>query len=234
MRKFLACGFVLSLALALPALQAGSDDQKATREALQALQDYIGGWNGNGTSDKDTSKIWKEKVEWSWRFKGKDAWLSLTMDKSELFRKGELRWLPADETYQLKLVDAAGKEKVFTGEFKRSFLILEHKNPTTREVEQLKFNIAGGGIRQVFQVWVKPAGRTLFNRQYLVSYTKDGESFGAAKKQNECVVTGGLGTMAVSYMGMTYYVCCSGCRDAFNENPAKIIAEYKAKKRKGG
>jgi YHS domain-containing protein len=37
--------------------------------------------------------------------------------------------------------------------------------------------------------------------------------------------------MAVSYNGQTYYVCCSGCRDAFNENPAKIIAEFKKKNR---
>jgi YHS domain-containing protein len=34
-------------------------------------------------------------------------------------------------------------------------------------------------------------------------------------------------------MGMTYYVCCTGCRDAFNENPSKIIAEYKARKAAG-
>jgi YHS domain-containing protein len=37
--------------------------------------------------------------------------------------------------------------------------------------------------------------------------------------------------MQVSYMGTTYYVCCSGCRDAFNENPAKVIAEYQKKKK---
>jgi len=34
--------------------------------------------------------------------------------------------------------------------------------------------------------------------------------------------------------GQTYYVCCGGCRDAFNENPAQIIKEYLAKKKKGG
>ena len=60
-------------------------------------------------------------------------------------------------------------------------------------------------------------------------------TFGAAggEKKPECVVTGGLGTMQVSYMGQTYYVCCTGCRDAFNENPAKIIAEYKKRKAAG-
>jgi len=29
---------------------------------------------------------------------------------------------------------------------------------------------------------------------------------------------------------VTYYVCCSGCRDAFNENPEKYIKEFNAKK----
>jgi YHS domain-containing protein len=32
--------------------------------------------------------------------------------------------------------------------------------------------------------------------------------------------------------GVTYYVCCSGCRDAFNEDPEKYIKEYEAKKKK--
>jgi YHS domain-containing protein len=33
----------------------------------------------------------------------------------------------------------------------------------------------------------------------------------------------------VSYNGKDYYVCCSGCRDAFKENPEKYIKEAEAK-----
>ena len=29
------------------------------------------------------------------------------------------------------------------------------------------------------------------------------------------------------YKGKTYYVCCSGCRDAFNENPEKFLKALK-------
>lgn len=43
----------------------------------------------------------------------------------------------------------------------------------------------------------------------------------------ECVVTGGLGTMPVTFEGQTYYVCCTGCRDYFNDGPAKVLAEYR-------
>ncbi|MCA9060042.1 MAG: YHS domain-containing protein [Planctomycetaceae bacterium] len=33
-----------------------------------------------------------------------------------------------------------------------------------------------------------------------------------------------MGTITVSYMGRSYYVCCSGCKAAFEEDPAKWIA----------
>jgi len=50
-------------------------------------------------------------------------------------------------------------------------------------------------------------------------------SLGPKEKKNECVVSGGLGTMAVQHKGETYYVCCSGCLEAFKESPEKYIAE---------
>lgn len=225
--------FVLAATLLLPAADGG-DKETDVKEALQALQDYIGGWKGNGTSEKDKSEIWKENVTWSWRFKGKDAYLTLDVKDSRLFKSGELRFLPAKDKYQLTLVDKQGKPRVYEGELKKGTLTLESVNAETKGTDQLKFNLAGGGVRQVLTLSTKAEGRTIFNKQFQVSYTKEGESFGAAAKKNECVVTGGQGTMAVSFMGQTYYVCCGGCRDAFNENPAKIIQEYLAKKKKGG
>ncbi len=37
------------------------------------------------------------------------------------------------------------------------------------------------------------------------------------------MVTGGAATIAVSYGGQTYYVCCTGCRDAFTAAPEKFV-----------
>jgi ribosomal protein L24E len=91
-------------------------------------------------------------------------------------------------------------------------------------------NVAGDGVRFIYRVAHKDADSTIWKKDYLVACTKEGESLGKREKKNECVVTGGLGTMAVSYKGETYYVCCSGCADAFKEDPEKYIAEYKARK----
>ena len=232
MNRVLAACMILSLALGFRSLAGGSANE--VREALQALQDYIGGWKGNGTSEKDRSSIWNEKANWSWRFKGKDAWLTVDFPKSKHFRGGEMRYLPAKERYQLTLEDVNKKKLVFEGSLKKGRLILQRLDPESKETQQITMNTAAEGIRFIYTYSVKPENRTLFNKQYQVAFTKEGESLGTAgDKKPECVVTFGLGTIPVSYNGVTYYVCCTGCRDAFNENPAKIIKEYLAKKKKG-
>jgi hypothetical protein len=229
--KFIACSLTC-YALVLLARADAAGQSPDVKEALQALQDYIGGWKGNGTSEKDKSEIWKENANWSWRFKDKDVFLAVQIKDSKLFKSGEMRFLPDKEKYQLTLVDKKDKKQVYEGELKKGGLLLEGQDADTKATNQLKMTTAGGGLRLILTLSTKPDGRTLFNKQFQVSYTKEGENFGAAAKKNECVVTGGLGTMAVTYMGQTYYVCCSGCRDAFNDNPAKIIKEYLARKKK--
>lgn len=161
--------------------------------------------------------------------------MSVEMPDGKLYKSGEIRFLPDKGKFQFTLVDSKENKRVYLGDKKKGTLTLERKDPKTGDVEQIKMNTAGGGVRLVYTFAVKPAERTLYNKTLQISYTKEGESFGiaAGQKGPECVVTGGLGTMAVNYNGMTYYVCCTGCRDAFNENPAKIIAEYKARKKAG-
>ena len=232
--KRLFAGTVLLAAFGLlfPNLVCWSGEPTSAKEALQAFNDYIGGWKGSGTSEKDRNAIWKESGNWSWRFKGKDAWLVLELKDDKLYKKGEMRYLPDKELYQLTLTTKADKKVVFEGKFKGKRLKLTHKDKATGQTEELQLYQAGGGLRFIYEYAIKPPNRTLFSKQYMVAMTREGESFGAAAKKVECVVTGGLGTMAVTYKGQTYYVCCSGCRDAFNENPEKIIKEYLARKKK--
>jgi hypothetical protein len=234
MRKWSICIMILSLGIVLPFADAGKKktDDDEPKEGLEALQEYIGGWkNGQATSK---AGAWTEKASWSWRFKDKDRWMTFDLDGSKAYKGGEVRYLADKSKYEITLIDKTGAKAVFVGEIKKNILVVERVNPDTKDTEQLKMNIAGGGDRLNYEIWVKPDGRTMFARQLQVGYTREGVTFGteAGGKKPECVVTGGLGTMTVSYMGQTYYVCCSGCRDAFNDNPAKIIAEYNKKKKK--
>ena len=232
MQPVAGSALLLGALVLLPCADAGGKPE-SPKEALQALQDFIGGWKGSGTNKK-TNDIWRESIDWSWRFKGDDAWLTVRFIGSKLYKNGEIRWLADKNKYQLTLTDKSDKKAVFTGELKKDALTLERLNPDTKDTELLKIKTAAQGIRTVYDFSVRPEGRTLAFATYQLAYTKEGESFGSdTNKKPECVVTGGLGTMQVSYMGQTYYVCCSGCRDAFNDNPAKIVKEYLAKKKAG-
>jgi hypothetical protein len=237
MRMWIVATLLLAIPLTIPLAEAGKKAKKGAadpKEALQALQEFIGGWKGQGNSKK--GQFWKEGASWGWRFKGKDIYLTLDMDNGMLFKKGELRFLPEKDKYQFTVLDKNGGKQVYEGEIKKEMLVVERVDGDSGDTEQIKFGIAGGGDRQILTFMTKPDGRTMYNETAKIAMTKEGVTFGveAGSKKPECVVTGGLGTMAVSYMGATYYVCCGGCRDAFNENPAKIIAEYKEKKKKGG
>ena len=65
-----------------------------------------------------------------------------------------------------------------------------------------------------------------------------GTSFAVADSDNpgpKCIISGGLGSMNVTYKGKSYPVCCSGCAAAFNDDPERWLAklaENEAKKKK--
>ena len=46
------------------------------------------------------------------------------------------------------------------------------------------------------------------------------------------MVSGGLGKIKISYKGETYYVCCTGCQEAFKDDPEKYLKEYAERKAK--
>ena len=232
MKRFIALMFLMSLLA--PALAADADDKPEAKEALKELQEFIGNWKGTGGPDKPRpsprNPLWNENINWAWRFKGDDAWLHMDVKDGKLFKSAELRYLPKKKLYQLTATDKDGKKLAFEGKIERGTLKLEHINPDTKATEQITMNTAAEGDRFIYRIAHKKEGTTLWRKDYLIAFTREGVSLGKVDKKNECVVSGGLGTIAVSYKGETYYVCCSGCADAFRENPEKYINEFKAKK----
>jgi hypothetical protein len=228
---------LLSLAVLVTVVPHGlraADDPPDAKEKLKELQDFIGTWKGTGGPDKPRpgpqDPVWSETLDWSWRFKGDDAWLVLRVEGGKQFKGGEVRYLPAKDAFRLTLTDKGGHELVYEGTLKNEVLTWERRDAATGGTQRVTMNVAGDGARFVYRVAHRDEGRTIWVKDFMVACTKEGESLARSEKKNECVVSGGLGTIAVSYKGETYWVCCSGCRDAFNENPEKYIAEYKARK----
>jgi YHS domain len=222
-------------AVLVPSVMAADKEKAKAKQALQALNDYVGSYKGNGSPETprpDPKDTWGERVNWSWRFKGDDCWLQMEVEKGKHLKRADLRYLPGKELYQLTTVAADGENQVYEGKLKDEILILDRIAPDSKETQRLKMNTAGDGTRFIYRLERKRPGRTIFAKEYKVECSKEGESLSGGGKKNECIVTGGIGTIAVSFKGMTYYVCCSGCRDAFQEDPEKYVREYNLRKKK--
>lgn len=207
-----------------PLFAADKDDKKAAAEALKVVNDFVGSYKLAGPT-------WTEKGNWGWKFKGDDRWLHFDIEKGKHFKSGDLRFDPSKKKYVLVMTGADGKEKTYEGTFKDEKLTVEFTDPDSKKVtERIVMNTVDEGARFIYRLDKKKG--TIFAKDFEVQGGKEGEAFSGGGKKNICCVTGGLGTMAVTYKGKTYYVCCSGCRDAFNENPEKIIKEFEASKKK--
>jgi len=220
----------------LTALPAEQDKKASALEALKPFNMLIGKWNANGIPDGTPAERdkgqWSEVIDWSWQFKGDEAWLVATFEKGKYFKRGELRHLPKENIFQFKIETPDKQTLVFQGTLKEHELRLERVDEKTKATDRLVFSLLHHN-RINYRAEVKPAEKTFYTKLYRVGATKDGDPLvSTGPSEKECVVSGGTGTSTVSYMGKTYYVCCSGCREAFNDNPAKFVAEFEKRRAK--
>jgi hypothetical protein len=224
------------LALGFCPLSSNSADEKKLPaiEALKPFNALVGRWNASGVPEGPAEERdrghWKETLTWEWQFKAEEAWLVVVFDKGKFFKRGELRHLPKENLYQLKLETIDKQALIFRGAFKDRNLTVERTDDKTKETHKLVFSLLHSN-RIVYRSEVKPADKTFFTKQYRVGATKEGEPFVTTGfNEKECIVSGGAGTSTVTYQGKTYYVCCSGCRDAFYESPAQYVAAFEKKR----
>jgi hypothetical protein len=208
--------------------------KKSPREALQVFGDLIGTWRGTGipygTKEEQQKGFWTEYPSWEWKFKGPDAWLEVVIKDGKYYTAGELRYVPDKDHFTLQIKTTNKETHSFTGRLnKERVLTLEREDK--KETQRLVVTLLHHN-RILYRYEVKPEGKATFTKKYYVGAIKEGESFASGDGKPECIVSGGLGTSTVTYKGQTYYVCCSGCRSEFNENPEKYIKEYLAKKAK--
>ncbi|HEY1187619.1 MAG TPA: YHS domain-containing protein [Gemmata sp.] len=215
---------------------------RAPKEALQPFNVLVGAWKGSGapegTKEERAAGAWEETITWEWKFKGDDAWLALTFTKGKHFTKGELRYTAektgSEPKFTLALTTADKGTATFAGKLtdQNKVLVLTRTDGPVAEEQRLVFSLLHSN-RHLYRFESRPAGTAVaFTKKYQVGATKQGEAFANVPKGPECIVSGGLGTMKVTYKGKDYYVCCSGCRDEFKENPEKYIKEAEAKAKK--
>ena len=231
-RQWIWVGLILIVTLAVADDPAKVDRAAAQKEQLARIQAIVGTWRGVGQPQRNSTKgSWIESADWAWKFADGGPSLALKLDQGKYFSTAELRTGDKADQFVLEAKSADGSSDVtYRGTSdKEGNLTLTADDPPERMPARISLRLVAGGDR-LLVLLEKSAAAGTFARLGEIGYTRKGSGFGKGTSGPECVVTGGFGSIEVTYNGQKYFVCCTGCRDYFNENPEEVLAEYKARK----
>ncbi|WP_417392329.1 hypothetical protein [Gimesia sp.] len=229
------------------------DEQKFDNvlEALKPLQIMLGDWGGI-TFKKTDGFSSVETLDWVWDLQTNPQQPALVMqaDKSRYYENARLTYLADKQKYQLTITNRAGDKQVYEGEFsvpvekvpgdddpnvmhstyKLSLALVDP--PGEKKHAQIILNQQNNN-RYLFELYDLRGDSyarvdTITTRRKGTSFAKSDSDYG----DKTCVISGGLGTTQVNYQGKSFWVCCSGCRKAFDADPEKWIAKHEANKKK--
>ncbi|HVV99141.1 MAG TPA: YHS domain-containing protein [Planctomycetaceae bacterium] len=221
------CGFLIADETAAP-----SHDKEACQEALSQFNGLIGKWRGAAQPTRGSTKgAWTEKAEWIWDVKKDAVSLRYDIEDGQQLKSARLSYRPDNKQYRLHATFADDTERDYTGTLTGNKLVLESAEDQGK-VYRIGITLLNEK-RTLVLLEQRPANSDRFARIVEVGYTRDGTSLAVEGQDGpECIVTGGKGTMSTVYKGKTYWFCCTGCRDAFNDDPDGIIAEAAARAEK--
>ncbi len=211
--------------------------------ALKNLQILLGTWRGITQKNFEGSKALDE-TNWVWDFKTnpKQPALVMSSEASPYYRRASMTYVPESEQYQLQLTDDEDQTSTLIGEFtseikdepgdddkpQRSYKLEFTEKEPENKTKRLVFNQQNNN-RYLLEVYEQRGGNDRFFRVDTVSTQREGTSMALIDEgygERTCIISGGLGTITVSYQGKSYYVCCTGCKAAFEEEPERWIARF--------
>lgn len=230
MKRFI---FLSLIPLGILILVAADTKSKraSDKQSLSKLQDYIGVWRGAGFVRRgSTQGAWLEQADWAWNFDNDRASIQFKAEKAKYLSAGILQTTMEPGKFQLVAKSKDGKQSIkYSGGLdENGKLVMVADQPKDGFPARISIRMVANGDRLI--VLYERAAGNRFSRLAEVGYTRKGSNFGKGASFVECVVTGGKGTIPVTHNGKTYYVCCTGCRDAFNDDPEGILAEYRSRK----
>ncbi|MCH7729747.1 MAG: hypothetical protein IH991_25245 [Planctomycetes bacterium] len=231
MNRPIAC--LLSLTTLMFVSADNRDASRKGQESLAQLQSYVGSWRGVGQVRRgSTQGAWLEQSEWAWQFNKEGAALKFNSKGAKHFSSGALQATEKKDEYRLIARSVDGKQTAtYSGSLDEgNKLSLVANKPMEGFPARISLRLVAGGKRLVV-LYERRLSSGRFVRLAEVGYTRKGSGFGKGATFVECVVTGGKGTIPVTYQGKTYFVCCGGCRDLFEEDPEAALEEYRERKR---
>jgi YHS domain-containing protein len=235
---------IASLALILargfsPSARADDTATQSIPAPLAPLEYLLGRWNGRGVfkdSSSNRFRGWDEKHSWAWIFvKGEPVGLSVTIEGGKVLAEGKLTFDPVRNVYRLEGTEPKpGGPIVLEGTIEKSskHLVLDRVDlagNSAKDGPKIRLSLwtNANSLRYTMAEEVRERGAYQYSKLLEVGSTREGESLApsgdSASSGVKCIVTGGAASMTLSYQGRTYPICCTGCRDAFNDDPEKYL-----------
>lgn len=205
-------------------------EKAAAQEALGAFNSFIGGWRGAGQVRRGSrAGAWQEDGIFVWNFDDGGVAIQYDIKEGKHIRTALVTWDPKAKAFRMNAAFADKVQREYTGKFEKNLLVLESKPDAKDYVSRVTMRQLNEK-RMLVLYETRKAAQSFYRRLGEVGYTREGTRLASSDSTGpECVVSGGAGTIAVSYKGKKYYVCCTGCRDAFNDDPEGILADYHAR-----
>ena len=233
LRHYLPVFVVASLTVSL-VCHAFSDEggekkpqsKSSSIEALREFNGLIGGWRGIGQVKRGSPQgAWQEKAELVWELKPKSTGIRWSINAGREWKSALLSYDEAKKEFVLAAILPDDTTRQYQGKMEEKRLVLEGADEK-KDVHRLTLTMLNEN-RMLILFEKRPQQQSFFTRVGEVGYQREGTKIAAVGGSGPvCVVTGGAGTIAVTHKGKTYYVCCTGCRDAFIDDPEGILAEY--------
>ena len=191
-----------------------------------------------------------DELEWVWDFRTdkQQPALVMTSDKSPYIRKARLTFLTDKQKFQLTTSDKQGNQRVYEGAFSAEPKDEPGDDDKLQRTYKLQFTqISPADAKETWQIVFnqqennrylmvldRKRGSGTFRNVDTVGTQRKDTSFALSEsyKEKTCIISEGLGTIQVNHKGNSYWVCCSGCKAAFEEEPERWIARLAAKNAK--
>ncbi len=182
------------------------------------------------------------ECHWAWQFRAGRAQLRGDLSGTRYLFYSMLELQAGSKPGQFVLVATVDQGPYVDGELtphrfvgtieKNGSLALAAEHPPEDDYypDRIALRVEAEGDRMVI-LYERHMSGGLVSRLAELNLKRQGVPFAeAVASGRECVVTGGPGTIEVSYQGKKYHVCWFACRDYFRDHAEAVLAEFRKRK----
>jgi hypothetical protein len=200
----LAAGLLLTWSDAFVPVACASPPASPAKEALSKFNSLIGGWRGTAQPRRGSAAgSWRESAEWVWDFSQPVPAIRYVVTDGKLLKAARITFDDKANLFRATVDLPDGSTRDYAGKFDDDRLVLDSQPDAKQERHRITITRLNDK-RTIVLFEKKRANARAGARVAEVGYTREGTRLAVEGGDGpECVVTGGKGTIAITYKGQT-------------------------------